>query len=714
MAESMAHRRQVRQALNDQYLQTALHRAESAYRKARAEAMEGFDLAASQREVRALKERSIADMEGLFTRFREEAEKVGAVVHEAAGGEEVADIVRRIAEERGAKLVAKSKSMLTEEIELNRRLEESGLRVVETDLGEWIIQLAGEKPSHFTAPALHKTREQIAELFSGHSGENLNSDVQGLVEFARRELRQAFIDADIGISGANIAIAETGGIVIVANEGNDRLVTTLPPVHIAVVGYEKLVPSLDDAAAILKVLSKSGTGQKQTAYVSFITGPSRTADIEKTLTLGAHGPKELHIIFVDAGRKAMAADEECREALYCIKCGACLGMCPVYRSIGGHAFGNAYMGGIGAVVTAFHRNLDSAEDTIELCTGCGYCKSICPSRIDIPRMMLALRKRLADAYGVPTTGKVPLAALRHPGFFQSALRTARRFQQPFVGEDGMVRELPVVSGLMGGKRMPGLAQRFLREILPERAEGIRGMTVSLYAGCMLDFIYPEIGESIWSVLGAEGVTAVFPHAQGCCGAPALYLGDHDTARTLAAINIDALAQSSPDYVVTGCPTCAIVLKEHFPALLKGTSWQDSAGALAGRVMDFSQFAAQVLNMDVSRAAAGAATVHDPCHQVRGLGTSGCTRQLLRRSGLSVVEMEDSDECCGFAGTYSLKQPGVSASILKRKIDHIEETGAHVVVTDCPGCIMQIRGGLARRGSAVRVYHSAEILGGTPE
>lgn len=709
MAESKSHRNQVRVALKDERLQTALKRAAGAYKVARESAMEGFDLSCSQDEVRAIKERCIADLDSLFARFKTEAEKVGAVVHEVEDGVGAAEVILKLAEERGVKLIAKSKSMLTEEIELNPRLQKAGLEVVETDLGEWIIQLAHEKPSHFTAPAMHKTREQVAELFSKVTSEEIDADIPKLVEVARKQLRQVFFDAQMGISGANIAIAETGTLVIVSNEGNARLVTTLPPIHVAVVGYEKLVSSMDDATAILKVLSKSGTGQKQTAYVSFITGPSRTSDIEKTLTLGVHGPTELHIIFVDAGRKAMAADALCREALYCIKCGACLNSCPAYKSVGGHAYGNVYMGGIGAVVTAFHRNLDATEDTVGLCTGCGYCKSICPSRIDVPTLVLEIRKRLMEAHGMPFTGKAAMGVVGSPALFEKTIRFARARQAPFVDENNTLKELPLVSGAIGEREFPGLAPRFLRGTLPEKPVGSGKLAVSFYAGCVIDYIYPEIGEAIWKVLGSGDVTALFPHEQACCGAPAIYIGDWDTARKLAAHNIAVLENGSPSYVVTGCPTCAVMLKERFPELLEGTDLHERAVGIAGKVMDFSAFARDVLDLKCPTQSTGRVTYHDPCHQVRGLGTSGCSRDLIRRVGLELVEMEDSDECCGFAGSYAVKQSGVSNAILGRKIAHIAETGAQTLVTDCPGCIMQIRGGLHKRKMPVEVCHTAEII-----
>ena len=708
MARSKAHKQQVRAALNDEYLQIALNRAAGAYRKARAEAMAGFDLAAAQDQVREIKERSIADLRQVFERFRAEAEKVGTVIHEAADGAATAEIVRKLAEERGVSLIVKSKSMLTEEIELNARLAEHDLEVVETDLGEWIVQLAGEKPSHFTAPAVHKTREQIAELFSKVVGEDVDADIPKLVAIARSQLRQKFFDAQMGISGANVAIAETGTLVIVSNEGNARLVTTLPPIHVAIVGYEKLVETMDDATAILKVLARSGTGQKQTAYVSFITGPSRTMDIEKTLTLGVHGPGELHIIFVDSGRTAMAADEALREALYCIKCGACLNMCPVYESIGGHAFGNAYMGGIGAVVTAYHRSLEAAEDTLELCAGCGYCREICPARVDVPRMVLELRHRLVMAHGIPVSAKLPMSAMQRPKLFQAAVRMARAMQSPVV-DGGMLKDLRIFTGLAGSKRFPALAPQFLRETLPECSGDQGNMSVVFYAGCMIDFFYPEIGQAIWDVLTKSGARALFPKDQPCCGAPALYLGDRDTARKAAQETIAVLEANSPSHIVTGCPSCAVMLTRQFPVLLAGTAWEERAKSVASRVMDFSRFAVEVLDLRLDRTREGRITYHDPCHLVRGLETSEFPRALIERTGLELVEMEDSDQCCGFAGSYSVKNIEVSGAILNRKLAHIEETGTGIVATDCPGCVLQIRGGLLKRERPTEVCHTAQLI-----
>ena len=399
-------RQRVREAVANPQVRLALERATRATGKAHAEALASMDWDGLRRELRSIKETSIEGLPALVQQFRAEAERSGAVVHEAPDAAAAVAYALELARSRGVKLAVKSKSMLTEEIELNRHLESAGIQVVETDLGEWIVQLAGERPSHFVGPAIHKTREEIARLFSQKLGQEVPPDPPIMTRLARQKLRQYFIEADLGISGANMALAETGSLVIVTNEGNGRLVTTLPPVHLAFVGYEKIIPGLRDSAVVLQLLSRSAGGSKMTAYVSYITGPSRTMDIEKTLVRGVHGPEEVHIVLVDNGRMRMRDDPDFREALYCIKCGACLNVCPVFQVVGGHVFGDVYHGGIGAILTAFLQGLEEAEDMTRLCIGCGRCLEACPVVIDVPRMVLAQKERIVKERGLPWSKSV--------------------------------------------------------------------------------------------------------------------------------------------------------------------------------------------------------------------------------------------------------------------------------------------------------------------
>ena len=701
-------RQRVRKAVSDPNLKLALDRAAEAYAKARAVAFEGLDFERLRESLRAYKETSVQALPALFDRFKMEAEEVGVQVHQAADAEEANRIVIEIAAARGVRKVAKAKSMLTEEIELNHRLIEAGLQVTETDLGEWICQLAGERPSHFTAPAIHKTREEIAALFSSVCGEDVAADIPTLVEIARNHIRQAFLDADMGITGANIAIADTGTIVIVSNEGNARLVTSLPEVHVALIGYEKLVPSIDEATAIIKLLSKSGTGQKMTSYVSFITGPSRTSDIEKTLTLGCHGPREVHVVFVDNGRLSMADDPEFREALYCIKCGACLSACPVYHSVGGHVFGHTYVGGIGAILAAFHAGLDEAEDILGICSTCGRCKTYCPVDMDIPRMVAGLRRKLVEAHGQPWVQRLLLTGLLgKPERFSRVIKaagTARKLLMP--KSDGLPFPL---AGLTRFRNLPAPTDSPLSERIPEvtEAKGKKRGTTAFYPGCVVEYVYPEIGEAVVSALSRFGWEVHLQKGQGCCGIPALLKGDAETARSLARHNCGMSAFQDADYVITACPTCLKALREDFVRLLPD---EKVASRLADKAHDFSEFlinVAKVKAKDFShQASKQKVTCHDPCHARH---ISDEPRKLLELAGYTIAEMANSDACCGFAGSYSISYPEISESILKRKLEDIIATGVSIVATDCPGCLLQLRGGLEKLCSRIRVAHTAELL-----
>ena len=711
-------RKSIQKAVGNPNLSLALERAVCAYAEARAEALEGVDFEKLRADLRAAKEASLNRIPELFDQFRREAERVGVQVYQAADAEEANRIVIELAQSHGARKIVKAKSMLSEEIELNRHLADAGLDVTETDLGEWICQLAGEGPSHFTAPAIHKTREEIADLFSKVVGHEVEPDISGLVEIARQQMRQAFIEADLGISGANIAIADTGTIVIVSNEGNARLVTSLPDVHIALVGYEKLVPSIDEATAIIKLLSKSGTGQKMTSYVSFITGPSRTSDIEKTLTLGCHGPRELHVVFVDNGRLDLIDDPEFRECLYCVKCGACLCTCPVYRSVGGHVFGHTYVGGIGAILTAFHAGLADAEDIVNICAACRRCMSYCPAKIDIPRMIVGLRRKLIESRGQPWLQRLILRnVVANPGRLNALVGYARLAQGLFLRKAGTIKGLPFpFSGVTASRNLPMLADKPLRERLPEvsRAKGKKLGTVAFYPGCVIDYIYPQIGEAVVGVLTKLGWQVRLPRDQGCCGIPALMKGDVETARVLARYNVNIADFESADYVIAACPTCAVALKEEFGRLLKpGTPDAERAARLASKIHDFAEFLiniAQVTGGNFRKPESqDRVTYHDPCHAKHSLGISAEPRKVLELAGYEVVEMPESDECCGFAGSYSISYPEISGAILERKLKSVLSSGASVVVTACPGCLLQLRGGLEKAGSETRAVHLAEAI-----
>lgn len=710
-------RKRVNKALADRDLQKALPTFTLITKVARQIGMEGIDFAALRDEVRRVKEESIADLPRLVERFKARAAEAGAVVYEAKDARDAANYVLKVARERNVNRVVKSKSMVTEEIELNERLEHAGIVVRETDLGEYIVQLAGERPSHLTGPAIHKTIEQVAELFSRASGEKLPPDPPLLLKTAQRELRQDYINADMGISGANIAVAETGTLVVVTNEANGCLVTTLPPVHIAVVGCEKLVSTLDDATTILRLLSRSTTGQKQSVYVSYITGPGATQAFTETPLPGAQGPGELHIVLVDNGRSQMRESDEFREALYCIKCGACLNVCPVFGSVAGQTYGYIYQGGIGAVLTAFLHGMDKAADPASLCMSCRACTEVCPAHIDIPRMILRLRAKLVAGKGLPLVERIAYRGiLSHPARLDRAVSIGSRLQSPFVGRGDMIRRLPPpLSSLTRTISLPAASRPPLRRRMKEFSSPGEGAhpTVAFYAGCIANYAYPGIGEAVMKWLRECGAEPYYPPGQACCGAPALDAGDEQSFIRLAKINIAALEEMTPDYIVTVCPGCAVMLQQEYPRLLGGDpEWGQRAEAMSAKIRDFSQLALELTpSAEKKPSQELRVTYHDPCYLKRGLDVSHQPRRLLEREGFEIVEMNDADACCGFAGQFVLHYPELSASILNRKLDNIAATGVEVVVTGCTPCVLQLRGGLDKRNSNVRVMHIAEVMAG---
>lgn len=312
----------------------------------------------------------------------------GGHVHWARDAGEAQEILIKIAREHGIKTVVKAKSMASEEVHLNHAMGEAGIRALETDLGEYIIQLAGTGPSHIIVPALHLSKEGIAELFHDKLGVDAPPDPTRLTEIAHDKLRQEFLSAEMGVSGANFMVAETGTIVLVTNEGNGRMCTTQPSVHVAIAGIDKVIPDWDSLSVLLKLLTRSATGQKISTYTSFITGPRRTE--------GENGPSEFHLVLLDNGRTRILRDPETRETLKCIRCGACLNVCPVYNNVGGHAYGFAYSGPIGAILTPQLLGDKVARDLPFASSLCGACGEICPVKIPIPDILLHLRRRVVE------------------------------------------------------------------------------------------------------------------------------------------------------------------------------------------------------------------------------------------------------------------------------------------------------------------------------
>ena len=385
-------RENAKAALADTQLRGALKHATTLFGERRKEAAASLpNWEALRTEARAIKDEALSHLDRYLDEFARNAESRGAKIHRAHDAAAANAIICKLASDHRARVIVKSKSMTTEETHLNRALEAAGMQVVETDLGEYIIQLADEPPSHIIAPAIHKTRGQIAELFTAELGMPPTDDIERLTATARATLRNRFAAADLGISGVNFAIAETGTIVIIENEGNIRLTTSLPRVHVAVMGIEKVIPRFADLDVFLKLLPRSGTGQRLTTYQSFITGVKRCASDE--------GPDELHIVLLDNGRSRMLAHPVTRQSLACIRCGACLNACPVYQQVGGHAYGSVYPGPIGAVITPQLMGIQKTAQLPFASSLCGACRDVCPVKIDIPQLLLHLRAEISPRQG---------------------------------------------------------------------------------------------------------------------------------------------------------------------------------------------------------------------------------------------------------------------------------------------------------------------------
>ncbi|HEY8910461.1 MAG TPA: LUD domain-containing protein [Desulfosporosinus sp.] len=703
-------KKKISDALGDDVLRGALGRFGDAYVLARAKAYEGYDIDAISENIARVKSYAASHIDEMMDQFEKAATARGAKVYRAATAADAKRYVSELVKKKGVKRIVKSKSMVSEEIMLNDDLIADEIDVQETDLGEWIVQLAGQHPSHMVLPAIHMTKEEVATTFSGHLKRVEQPVIAELVKTARVELRKKFLEAEMGISGANIAVAETGTLIMLTNEGNGRLTTTLPPTHVFLVGMEKFVPKFEDANHIIQALPKSATGQLITSYVSMVTGPTPAYYADGTVK-----DKEFHIVIIDNGRRKMFNDEKFKKTFQCIRCASCLNVCPAFQLLGGHVYGHIYTGGIGTILTNFVNSERDAKNPQNLCLQCGKCTEVCPGKLDIPQMILELRNRMGEKDGLPAVQKFALDVVSNRRLFHSMLRIASVAQKPFTKGLPVIRHLPMfLSGLTEKKSLPAVAKVPFRDVFLKTKQEVKNPKgkIALYAGCLIDFVYPKIGEGMIVALNEKGYEVVFPEGQSCCGAPATYMGDRKNARKCAFMNIEALEAEKVDYVVTACPTCTHALIDSYKELVQDDpALLARAEELSRKSRDFSK-----LLFDLGGLPPGGdgvpmkITYHDSCHLKRSMGVFAEPRKLLSdTAGVQLIEMKESDRCCGFAGSYSIKFPEISGPILDRKMKNIEESGADYVVVDCPGCLMQISGGLDKKNPKIKVIHTAELL-----
>lgn len=856
-------------------------------------AFAGLSVEALREELARIKDVAIEHSDELLDKFMTRAAARGSYVHFAADSKQANEIIYRVLKERGVRVLVKGKSMVSEETGLNEYLRKRGVEARETDLGEWIIQLAGESPTHMVMPAIHLNRAQVARIFHERLGAQVPDDVSHLVKVARLQVRKKILEAGAGLSGANALLAEEGAILLVTNEGNGRLVTGVPPLHIVLTSREKVLPSLKEAMALLRVLTRNATGQEISSYVSVIAGPPR---------------EEQHIVIVDNGRGQMRQDYEFREVLRCIKCSACLNVCPVYQMVGGQVFSYVYMGGIGSLLTAWIHGLKQSEELASYCLSCHKCDQICSVKIPIADLVRKMREKIVRERGGKLWKRVAFGAVLGWSQMERKLFALGRAARPLISKEGRVN-LPLAVGVLRRLEMfPAPAVKSFTALVAEekakekqnsrekdemgkaiedetgqrldskeaegmvpdregqekgevkadsnqqgdfenreikvneasdyRNEGTKdvgrngkesdirgrrkscenhvyqvmkceqeglptgmraGRKVAIFPGCLVENFFPEVGIAAYRLLRRKGFEVEVPF-DGCCGFPAANSGFVEEARKEFTRVAEKLLAGDYYRIVTLCPTCTTMLRELGPGLITYIRLEEEkAVVFKERVRTLVSFVAEeglevsvenqyelgrgeeekrkvedrmrLIDVEASNGeffkktessfvgetdgserktqamvesglrpssavsfgedselgvrskvqpeprpelkGEGRAkiriTYHDSCHHKFGLQEAGISRRLLEEAGYELVEMEQADVCCGFAGVFSVEKAAVSEELLRQKLEAIKEIGAEVVVTDCPGCLLQIKGGLLAEKKRVKAKHSAELL-----
>jgi len=464
--QSMHFKARVGEKLADQRLQANLRKLSTKWVSGRASAIlelddfEGTRNAAKERRMRA-----IENLDVWLDTFEKKATAQGATVLYAESAADASRLVVEIAQKHGVKKVTKSKSMVSEEMALNKALEAAGVQPVETDLGEYILQINGnEAPSHIIAPVVHKDKEEISDLFARVHQRPRLTDIPQMTREAREMLRPQFLSADMGVTGGNFVIAETGSVAIVTNEGNEGMCTILPPkVHVVVTGIEKVLPTLEDFATVLRLLPRSATGQSISNYVSLLTGPKREADVE--------GPEHMYFVLVDAGRTGLVGTEF-QEMLRCIRCGACMNHCPVYQKIGGHSYGWVYPGPMGSVLTPSYAGIENAVDLPQSSTLCGECHVVCPVKIPLPDLLRKLREKQVEKNLRPKTERLALRlwafVAERPALYRLATKIGVRFLRMMAGKGKTISTLPFAGGWTDHREMPAPSGKTFRELYKQR------------------------------------------------------------------------------------------------------------------------------------------------------------------------------------------------------------------------------------------------------
>ncbi len=620
------------------------------------------DLEARKQRLRRVKESSVGN-EGLIAEamanLRANGFRVLLVKSAEAAVKVIADEVK------GNALVVKSKSNVTKELHLADHLAAQGVEVVETDLGDRIVQLARCQAAHPTGPACHLTRGQIAKLFTSHFGKEVSEDPSELTSIMRDEIADYIARAKVGITGANAIAAREGAVVIVHNEGNAAKCAMVPGKHIIVTTPEKIVPDLDEAINVTKLQTYLSTGKIISSYINIITGQSYTADIEKKVYKGMHGPKEVVVVLVDDGR--IGAED--REAMYCIGCGMCLLRCPVYNVVGPVFGSDGHMGGIGVYLAGSTGKLDEASDAGSyLCTSCGACKEVCPSGIDTKKGIMNVRKSgYADKKGILQEHSAVLSSVRN-------------YDNPWL-----------VPRAKKGAWAKGLGLKDEGEVL-------------YFVGCSTSLLFPDTAKAAVALIRSTGAEpAVLGKSERCCGSTVHKLGDVSLAREKVEGCFADFEKAGARVVVTSCPGCASALNRH----------NDLVERSGIKVQHISQFLSEKLDLSSLKGAGtgGPFTFHDPCDLGRELGVYEEPRRLLAAVGGKTVEMERcraESACCGSGSGVRSAFPELASSIASERVAMAKAAGARTIVTSCPWCVQSLRECQTKDG-AIDVVDLVDLL-----
>ncbi|MDE2893704.1 MAG: LUD domain-containing protein [Chloroflexota bacterium] len=662
-----------------------------------------------RREFAAVKDSTLERIDDYIAEFRANAEAAGATVVQLSTAEEAVNYIAAVCKSRGIDLVVKSKSMVSEEIELNYELEQRGITAIETDLGEWLLQLAEERPSHLVMPAIHQKRQYVAEILGEELGREFDpDDIPAMVASARDGLRRHYLSAGAGLTGANALIAETGSIVVVTNEGNMRLATSLPDVHFVTAGIEKLIPSWSDAERQLQLLPRSATAQTLSTYTTCITG--------------AQPGKEMHVILLDNGRRAMRDSDVIGDALRCIRCGACANVCPPYQIVGGHTFGHIYTGAIGLVNTTFHHGIEDAAGPQGLCVSCGACQTVCPVDIPLPKQILEIRHRSHESGHAPLWEQIALRLWARPRLFHHLMGVA-------AAGSGLARLVGLVRGdhlraplpkRLRWRAIPALPLRSGRTLIKSRApqstlsdSPAAGQTVDLFAQCLADRLMPSAVDSAARLIEAGGAAVNVPESQHCCGLPAFDAGDWDMARRMAEHTIEALEDGERE-IVTPAPSCVISMQDHWPRLFADDGeWRARAAGVSDRVHDLADWLegpGRLPDACLRNGDGTSWTAHRFCQASNRNDAGARIDKLVERlTGETARPLAEPDVCCGFGGLTSLAAPEVGAGILERKLACVAESGCDTLITNNPGCVIHLRAGANAGGANHKTLHYADFL-----